>query len=84
MLARDTRDYVVDDAPMPWALQIFYDCTTFGQFPRVGGWHSQDDDEMYLMQLANRSAVAYASAAAGREISESDAEFFVWVENDDE
>ncbi len=56
---------------------MFYECQAFGQFPRAGGWHQQDDLEMYLMNIVQRAAEVYSKS----ELTESDAEFVVWVED---
>ena len=83
-MARAARDHVVDDAPIPWALEIFYDCQAFGQFPRVGGWHGQDDLEMHLMKIASRAAATYSAKMAKRKLTPEDAEFLVWVEGEED
>lgn len=82
-MAEAARDFVVDGAPRPWALEMYHECTLFSQFPRPGGWHEQDDLEMSLMQLANRAASVYAKAGTGQEITPEDADFMVWLEEDE-
>ena len=77
------RDHCVEDGPMPWGLDMFYDCHLFGQFPKAGGCHDQDDSEMYLMKLTKRAVDIYSKQDRGETLDEHDAKFVVWLEREE-
>ena len=60
------------------------ECRNFGQFPRPGGWHNQDDFEMMAMNTARSAYDVYTKQKNGVKWNESDAKFIAWAEGDDE
>ena len=74
---------------MPWPLDMANACINrYGdllQFPRDGGWHAQDDEEVQLMQLAWYMKHLYQTDAKGkrRKWTANDADFLFWLEKPD-
>lgn len=60
-----------------------YDCKRFGQFPRAGAWHDQNDFEMEAMRVARSAEIVYLKKKNGDKLNISDAEFLAWIESDE-
>ena len=68
---------------MPWALEMAFDCRTYGQFPRAGDWHDQSDFEMTAMRITYRAFEVF-SKQGKVEWTIPEAEFAAWVESTEE
>lgn len=58
---------------------MFRDCRDFGQFPRPGGWHDQDEFEMMMMRLAQCAQHVFSK----EKWDADDRKFILWVEEND-
>lgn len=71
---------------MPWALDMAYTCLdaygNFRLFPRLGGWHEQDEFELEALQMAHRIARLHPKDPKKRKFENEDPNFLLWLNDE--